>query len=68
MKLFWRLHLGLHNVPLPTPFPITKSCTHISSPDKLFGLQKAFGEITYLSFHKDVISVWGVMGANNLII
>lgn len=42
--------------------------THISSTDKLFGLQKAFGEITYLSFHKDAISVWGVMGATNLIV
>lgn len=53
--------------PSPTLFQITKPCTHISSTDKLFGLQKAFGEITYLSFHKDAISVWGVMGATNLI-
>ena len=46
----------------------TQACTHISSTDKLFSLQKAFGEITYLFFHKDAISVWGVMGATNLIV
>lgn len=56
--------------PHPSRFILqfTRHCTHISSTDKLFGLQKAFGEITYLSFHKDAISVWGVMGATNLIL
>lgn len=68
MKLFRCLHSGLHHAPPNLPVPITKPCTHISSPDKLFGLQKAFGEITYLSFHKDAISVWGVMEATNLIV
>ncbi len=59
---------GTHHASSQFTLQFTKHCTHISSTDKLFGLQKAFGEITYLSFHKDAISVWGVMGATNLIV
>ena len=56
MKLSLAL-AGTHHALHQSTLQFTKAQTHISSTDKLFGLQKAFGEITYLSFYKDAISV-----------
>lgn len=69
------MHAGRHTHRLnpytrsPFIFTVNKSTALLFCPETNSVVhRKALGEITYLSFHKDAISAWGVMGVTNLMV